>query len=138
MALELIGSLIKKLPVQSGTSARGEWQKQEFVIKTQDNFPKDVCINVWGADKVAELATYSEGELLKVSFNVESREYNQKWYTDIRAWRIERAGSEGGTQDPSAASQQFSQPSTQGLSTQTPQQLPGDLPEDAGEDDLPF
>ena len=55
MALEIVGSLIKKRPVQSGTSARGEWQKQEFIIKTQDNFPKEVCFNVWGADKVAEL-----------------------------------------------------------------------------------
>jgi len=136
MALELIGSLTKKLPAQSGTSARGEWQKQEFVIKTQDNFPKDVCLNVWGADKVADLASYSEGELLKISFNVESREYNQRWYTDLRAWRIERAGNEGDA--PTSQAQSFSQPNTQGFSPQTAQQLPGDLPEDAGEDDLPF
>jgi len=136
MALELIGSLIKKLPAQSGTSARGEWQKQEFVIKTQDNFPKDVCLNVWGADKVADLASYSEGELLKISFNVESREYNQRWYTDLRAWRIEKASNENDTPTPQA--QSFSQPDKQGFPSQTAQQLPGDLPEDAGEDDLPF
>lgn len=136
MALELIGSLTKKLPVQSGTSARGEWQKQEFVIKTQDNFPKDVCLNVWGADKVADLAAYSEGELLKISFNVESREYNQRWYTDLRAWRIERANTEGDAPNPQA--QSYSQPSAQGFAPQTSQELPGDLPDGAGEDDLPF
>ncbi len=138
MALELIGSLIKIMPVQSGTSARGEWQKQEFVIKTQDNFPKDVCLNVWGADKVADLAAFSEGELLKISFNVESREYNQKWYTDLRAWRIERASVEGDAPNQQAPSQSFSQPNAQGVTPQVAQQAPGDLPDGAGEDDLPF
>lgn len=138
MALEITGSLIKKLPSQSGTSARGEWQKQEFVIKTLDNFPKDVCLNVWGSDKVAELATYPEGELLKISFNVESREYNQKWYTDLRAWRIEKATNEGDATNPQAPAQSSTPPTTQGLPAQTAQQQLGDLPEDAGEDDLPF
>ncbi len=131
MALEITGSLIKKLPVQSGSSVRGEWQKQEFVIETQDNFPKKVCMNVWGSDKVSELSSYSEGELLKVSFNVESREFKERWYTDIRAWKIERAGSESNSGYSPAA------PVVSGGSDKE-QTRPGDLPTDIGEDDLPF
>ncbi|MDD4657229.1 MAG: DUF3127 domain-containing protein [Bacteroidales bacterium] len=138
MALEIVGSLIKKTPVQSGTSARGEWQKQEFIIKTQDNFPKEVCFNVWGAEKVSELTSYTEGELLKISFNVESREYNGRWYTDLRAWRIERTTPEGDSTYPPAPAQSFSQPKPVATAPQSSEQLPGDLPSDAGEDDLPF
>lgn len=139
MALEIVGSLIKKRPVQSGTSARGEWQKQEFIIKTQDNFPKEVCFNVWGADKVAELDSYKEGELLKIFFNVESREFNQRWYTDLRAWRIERTNNDGEVSNPSASTQSFSQPKTEGTTPQAPSATsPGDLPPNIGEDDLPF
>ena len=91
MALELIGKLVKVLPVQSGTSARGAWSKQDFVIETQEQYPRKVCIGAWG-ERVNELASVKEGDLLKVSFNVESREFNERWYTDVRAWRIEKQG----------------------------------------------
>jgi len=119
MALEIVGRLIKKLPVQSGASTRGEWKKQEFVVETQENYPKKVCMNVWGEESVSDLARYSEGDLLKVSVNIESREYNQRWYTDIRAWRIEKSGSES-TTAPSAPA------------------MGSDFPGDDGADDLPF
>lgn len=95
MALELVAKLIRKLPEQSGTSARGEWKKQEFIAETQEVYPRKVCMSVWGADKVAELAQFSEGEMLKFSLNIESREYNGRWYTDVRAWRIERTDAAG-------------------------------------------
>jgi hypothetical protein len=102
MALELTGKLLQKLPVQSGQSAKGAWSKQEFVLETQENYPRKVCASVWGADKVNELASISEGTLIKVSFNVESRQFNERWYTDIRAWRIERTGIQDATGNPSA------------------------------------
>jgi len=90
MALELTGKLLQKLPLQSGQSAKGAWSKQEFVLETQENYPRKVCLSVWGADKVAELGAITEGEVLKVGFNLESRLFNERWYTDARAWRIER------------------------------------------------
>lgn len=134
MALEIIGSLITKLQVQSGSSTRGEWQKQEFVIETQETYPKKVCMNVWGADKVSELASFREGDLLKISFNIESREYNQRWYNDIRAWRIEKADKEGGnTGEREYRGNQGAQSSASGS-----QSLQSDIPSDLGEDDLPF
>ena len=90
MALELTGKLLHKLPVQSGQSAKGAWSKQEFVLETQESYPRKVCLSVWGADKVAELGAINEGEILKVSFNIESRSFNERWYTDVRAWRFEK------------------------------------------------
>lgn len=90
MALELEGRLVRKLNVQTGTSARGAWSKQEFVLEYQEgNFPTQVCMNVWGEDKVRELEKFQIGDKVKVSFNLSSREYNGRWYSDIRAWRID-------------------------------------------------
>ena len=92
MAMELEGRIARKLGVQSGTSARGNWSKQEFIFEYQEgNFPSQVCMNVWGEDKVKELDRYQVGDKVKVSFNLSSREYNGRWYTDVRAWRIEPA-----------------------------------------------
>ena len=93
MALELEGRIARKLPVQQGTSARGAWAKQEFIFEYQEgNFPSQICMNVWGDDKVRDLDKYQVGDKVKISFNLSSREYNGRWYTDVRAWRIEPAG----------------------------------------------
>ena len=125
MALEIVGTLIKKIQVQSGVSSRGPWSKQDFVVETQETFPKKVCMNVWGVDKVAELESFNDGEVLKVSFNVESREYNERWYTDIRAWKIERMGD-----GASAAPSNFSSPAAPAT--------PENSFTDKDADDLPF
>ena len=94
MALELEGRIARKLPVQQGTSARGAWAKQEFIFEYQEgNFPSQICMNVWGDDKVRDLDKYQVGDKVKISFNLSSREYNGRWYTDVRAWRIEPAGA---------------------------------------------
>jgi len=103
MSLELIGRIENKLPLQSGVSSRGEWRKQEFIIETQQQYPKKVCISCWG-DKIDELEQIQEGESIKVSINIESREYNGRWYTDIKAWRIEKNsnGQGNATHEPTA------------------------------------
>ncbi len=94
MALELEGRIARKLNVQTGTSARGSWSKQEFIFEFQEgNFPTQVCMNVWGDEKVRDLEKYQVGDRVKISFNLSSREYNGRWYTDVRAWRIEPAGA---------------------------------------------
>ena len=94
MALELEGRIARKLPVQQGTSARGAWAKQEFIFEYQEgSFPSQICMNVWGEDKVRDLDKYQVGDKVKISFNLSSREYNGRWYTDVRAWRIEPAGA---------------------------------------------
>jgi hypothetical protein len=93
MALELTGKLSQFLPEVSGTGKNGTtWTKRDFVIETTDNFPKKICLSAWG-DKTAELTGVGVGEMIKVSFDVQSREYNGKWYTDLRAWKIEKMGA---------------------------------------------
>ena len=63
-----------------------------------DQYPKKICFSVWG-DKTAEVKQLTVGEDVTVSFNLESREYNQRWYTEARAWKIEKvAGNQ--TQSP--------------------------------------
>ncbi|MCS6821492.1 MAG: DUF3127 domain-containing protein [Microscillaceae bacterium] len=90
MNLELSGKLIQILPEQTGQGRNGIWRKQEFVIETQEQYPKKVCFNVWG-DKIDTLSKYRIGDMLKVAFNIESREWNGKWFTDARAWKIEKS-----------------------------------------------
>lgn len=94
MALELVGKLIKILPEVSGQSAKGPWSKQEFVLETLDpSYPKKVCLTAWG-DKVAELKSFNLDDTIKATFSAESREYNERWYTELRAFRLEQG--EGG------------------------------------------
>ncbi len=88
--MELEGRIVRRMNVQTGTSARGAWSKQDFIFEYQEgNYPSQVCMNVWGEDKVRELDKYRDGDKVKISFNLSSREYNGRWYTDVRAWRIE-------------------------------------------------
>ena len=137
MAMELEGRIARKLNVQTGTSARGAWSKQEFVLEYQEgNFPTQECMNVWGEDKVIELDKYQLGDKVKIAFNLSSREYNGRWYTDVRAWRIEPAGAQ---QNASAAS--YGAPA--GMTGAAPVQsapLPtaDDMSSPLSDDDLPF
>jgi len=94
MAVELKGKLIKKLPVVTGEGKNGKWEKQEFIIETEEQYPKKICISVWN-DKRSMLEHLVEGDIVNVSVNIESREYNSRWYTDIRAWRIEKEAEVG-------------------------------------------
>ena len=92
MSLVIKGKLIKILNSESGISRNGnQWKKQEFVIETPDQFPKKVCFTLFN-DKVNLLSSIQEGEDLEVSFDIESREFNNKWYHNINAWKIERVG----------------------------------------------
>lgn len=90
MAIDIKCRLVGKLQVQNGNSARGAWCKQDFIVETIETYPRKICMNVWGEDKVAELSGYNIGENLTISVNIESREFNGRWYTDVRAWRIQR------------------------------------------------
>lgn len=89
--MEITGKLIQKLPVQSGVSSSGNnWSKAEFVIETVEQYPKKVCANLWG-DRAKALDQFQLGSLITVSFDLESREYNGRWYTDVRAWKVDAA-----------------------------------------------
>lgn len=127
MALELTGRLFQVMSEQSGTGKNGEWRKQEFVIETAEQYPKKICFVAWG-DLINTIKTFKEGDNLKVSFDVQSREYQGKWYTDVKAWKIENLGS------TSVAQPTQNQPATNFASEPIPQEL---LTQDPT-DDLPF
>lgn len=134
MALELEGTIRQKLGVQSGTSARGAWAKQEFILEFPDgNYTSQACFTAWGQDKVQELDKYQAGDRVKVSFNFKSREYNGRWYNDLQIWRIAPAGVDV-AQQPAAAPAAPQAPSYQ----TPPAPSLDDMPADNPEDDLPF
>lgn len=124
--MDIKGRVIQLLALQTGEGKNGTWKKQDFVIETDGQYPKKVCISAWG-DKINESAL-QVGNEVNISFDVESREYNGRWYTDLKAWKIDTLGAVN--DEPSS----YSAPSSRPTSV-TP--LASSL--QAGEDDnLPF
>jgi hypothetical protein len=99
--LILNARLVQVLPIQSGTSSKGVWTKQDFIVETFEQYPKKVCINVWGDAKIAQLASIHIGATVNAYLNLSSREYNSRWYTEIQAWKLEVV--EQGTAAPQPA-----------------------------------
>ncbi len=92
--MELKGKVIQILQVQTGMGKKGQWKKQEFIVETQSQYPKKVCLSAWG-DKIDQF-NLSVGDAVNVSVELESREYNGRWYTEARAWKLEKeSGSSG-------------------------------------------
>lgn len=85
--MQLTAKLIQLLPLQSGTGKNGEWKKQDIIVETLDQYPKKVCITLWG-NKFDHVSLQS-GDQYTIDFDVESREFNGRWYTDVKAWKIE-------------------------------------------------
>lgn len=97
--MEINGKVIQVFPKVTGTGRNGNnWQKQEFILEQPGQYPKKVVIAVWG-DKVEQFAVQN-GEELQVSVDVESREYNGRWYTDVKAWAVQRKSQQGGSSAP--------------------------------------
>ena len=123
--MEINGTLIKKLPEQGGESKNGAWKKQNFVIETQETYPKKICLTLW-KDKVEQLNDFKEGDFLKVNFSIESREYNNNWYTDLNCFRIDSANNSFGNKKD----EQFPMP--------TEKDIPNFDSPASEDDDLPF
>lgn len=84
--MEIQGRLIQICAPITGEGRNGQWKRQDFVIETQTQYPRKVCFTVNG-DKI-DVSGLQEGQDITVSINIESREYNGRYFTDIRAWRI--------------------------------------------------
>ncbi len=86
--MEFEGTVYKILPLTKGTSARGEWQRQDVVFEMNEgSFTRKICVTFF--NKPDDVARLHEGATYTVSVNIESREYNGRWYTDVRAWRLQ-------------------------------------------------
>lgn len=92
--MEFEGTLFAILPLVKGTSARGEWMKQDLIFELPGEFSRKVCVSFWG-DKAQEAGALKPGEVISVSANVESKEYNGRWYTEVRAWKMSRKAVSG-------------------------------------------
>lgn len=122
--MDISGKIIQFLQIQSGQGKNGTWKKQEFILETGDNYPKKICIAVWG-DKI-DMGSFKTGDLVDVSFDVESREYNGRWYTDVKAWKMVAKNGGGGSAPVPGNNSNFNT-------------MPGTFEaSSAGDDDLPF
>jgi hypothetical protein len=117
--MDISGKVLQMLPLQTGQGKNGTWKKQDFILETADTYPKKVCIAVWG-DKI-DMNGVKPGAQVTVSFDVESREYNGRWYTDVKAWKIAAGANAGGN-----------------ASAAEPVQTFHNDPNGAADDDLPF
>ncbi len=129
--MEIKGRIIQILPLVEGQSAKGTWKKQDYILETEAQYPKKVCFNCWG-DKVDQF-NIQQGEELIVSIDIESREFNGRWYTDVRAWKVDRV--QAPSMEATGQSFQTPFPSPDHFAPAQPQQPAAPQP---SADDLPF
>lgn len=155
--MEIQGKVIAVLPERSGVSARGEWKSQTYVIETQEQYPKKMAFDVFGADRIASFGIHS-GEVINVSFDIDAHEYQGRYFNQIRAWNVARqeqqataqgGGFSGNVQSSAQAAQQAmaSSANAAGVANPTnqqnlfpPEQQPAQQPAQpqGNSDDLPF
>ena len=147
--MELAGKVIAVLEARGGVSKTtgNPWKMQDYVIETHEQYPRKMAFTVFGEEKINQF-NIQMGEEINVFFDINGREYNGRWYNDIRAWRIDRVvpGQEPNPADPTAA--QAPMPNAAQTFQQTPppavapQQPAAPAPTFAAEEDstsdLPF
>ena len=89
--MDISGKIIQKLPLQSGESKNTgkPWQIQTYVLETQEQFPRKVCFEIFGEQRIKDNPCEID-DIVTVSFDIESREFNGRWYTSIRAWKVQQ------------------------------------------------
>lgn len=101
--MEVRGKIIVVQPLQTGEGKNGAWKKQDYVIEYDQSsqYPRKMMFNLWG-DKIDQF-NIQEGQSLRISFDIDCREYNGRWYNDIRAWKVEADDGSGTDFSPAAA-----------------------------------
>ena len=95
--MEIQGKVIAVLPERSGVSARREWKSQTYVIETQEQYPKKMAFDVFGADRIANFGIQL-GEVINVSFDIDAHEYQGRYFNQIRAWNVTKVAQQDPTQ----------------------------------------
>ena len=129
--MEIIGKVVRLGTLTEGTSARGPWRKQELIIETEEQYPRTVCLICW-TNQIEEIQKFAPGQTIKAQIEISSREFNGKWYTDVRVWRFDPVGV------PAAPAQPVQQPNvhqTPPAAQPTTEYYP---PAEDSVDDLPF
>ena len=143
--MELVGKIIQVLPAQEGVGRNGNpWKVQPYVLETLDQYPRKVHFEVFGEDRIKQNPCEID-QLVTISFDIESREFNGRWYTSIRAWRIQQgdmtqAAAPAPTAAPAAAPAPAAQPAAQPAAPQAEVANvdPFDASAGDGTSDLPF
>ena len=103
--MEVVGKIIQVLPAQEGVGRNGNpWKVQPYVLETLDQYPRKVHFEVFGEDRIKQNPCDLD-QLVTVSFDIESREFNGRWYTSIRAWKIQQGDMTQAGVAPAAAPQ---------------------------------
>ena len=89
--MQLTAKLTQLLPIQTGTGKKGDWKKQQLIVQTNSASPKMICFLLWGDDN--DLNHIKIGDELIIEFDIESREFNGKWYTDLKVLKIQQTES---------------------------------------------
>ena len=100
--MEIQGKVIAVLPERSGVSARGEWKSQTYVIETQEQYPKKMAFDVFGADRIASFGIQF-GEVINVSFDIDAHEYQGRYFNQIRAWNVTKVSQQAMASSANAA-----------------------------------
>ena len=90
--MEITGKVVRLGSLTEGTSARGPWRKQELIIETEEQYPRTVCLICW-TNQIDEIQKFAPGQTIKAQIEISSREFNGKWYTDVRVWRFDPVGA---------------------------------------------
>ena len=100
--MKIDGKVVHILEEQNGEGRRGPWRKQDFVVEIPGEYPKPVCCTMWGEniDKFA----LQVGDDVSVSIDIKSREYNERWYTDVTAWRLDKQAASSAPPPPPVSS----------------------------------
>lgn len=133
--MDVVGKIIAALPPKSGTSqSTGKpWQVNAYVLQTNEQTPKNIAFDVFGAERV-EQYNLKVGDMVTVSIDIDAHEYNGRWYNQIRAWNVVNHAS---AQQPAAQQVPPPTPQSGALFPQPP--APGaQLVPSAGTDQLPF
>lgn len=135
--MELIGKIVQVCPIEQGTSKAGKpWKKLVCVLETQESFPKKVAFTIFGEEKVAQYEQMVQvGSNIRLFFDINSRDFNGRWYTDISAWKIEPADAQVAGQQTVQQQPQYQQTYPQSGSPVPP---PPSIAPQGPEDDLPF
>ena len=103
--MEVVGKIIQVLPAQEGVGRNGNpWKVQPYVLETLDQYPRKVHFEVFGEDRIKQNPCELD-QLVTVSFDIEIREFNGRWYTSIRAWKIQQGDMTQAGVAPAAAPQ---------------------------------
>lgn len=89
MDLKITGTVVQVLEEQTGEGKNGPWRKQDFILETEGEYPKKVCITQWG-DNI-DRNKVEVDDSITAHIDIQSREYKGRWYTDVKAWKIEKA-----------------------------------------------